>query len=111
MRESCGGQSLSILDWQRREPADSLETAQFLMFVNAADGMRELFLAGGAEEGDAGEFAPEWKQQYEKAKEAMRQDCEKVFRSIPIFAYAGTVSPTAEVARLQGFTVVEGAMP
>ena len=47
----------------------------------------------GAKRADAGEFEPEWKQQYEKAKEAMRTDSEKVFRGLPILAYAGS-APT-----------------
>ena len=39
----------------------------------------------------------------------MRQDGEKVFGGLPIFAYAGNAAPTAEVVQLKGFTVKQGA--
>jgi membrane peptidoglycan carboxypeptidase len=48
-------------------------------------------------------------QEYEQAKEVMRQDGEKVFGGLPIFAYAGVVAPTAELVQLKGFTVKQGA--
>ena len=86
MKEACDRQSLSVLDWERGAKTETLHSAQLLLFMDPGTAMRELFLAGGAKRADAGEFAPEWKQQYEKAKEAMRTDSEKVFRVLPILA-------------------------
>jgi len=109
MRESCAGQSLSVLNWERGARTKEYETAQLLLFMNPGTAMRELFLAGGAKSGEEGEFEPEWKQQYEKAKEGMREDGEKVFRSLPIFAWSGNTAPTADVIQLKGITVKQGA--
>lgn len=113
MKESCGGQSLSVLDWKRGGEAKAFETAQFFLFLNPGSGMRELFLAGGAAGGAAGggeggEFAPQWKREYENAKEAMRRDGEKVFGALPIFAYSGNAPATAKTVELKGFTVKQG---
>ena len=109
MKESCEHQSLSVLDWERGAKTQAFENSQLVLFINPGTAMRELFLAGGAKSGDTGDFEPEWKQQYEKAKEAMRQDGEKVFRKLPIIAYAGSASPTAPTVQLKGFTVTQGA--
>lgn len=109
MKESCKGQSLSILDWERGTRKKDVETAQLLFFMNPATAARELFLAGGAKSGDPGDFEPQWKKQYEKAKELMREDGEKVFHSLPIFAYAGNAGTVAEIIQLKGFTVKQGA--
>jgi hypothetical protein len=108
MKESCEGQSLSVLDWERGKRTKDLDKAQLLLFMSPATAVRELFLAGGARSGDAGDFEPQWKQQYEKAKAAMREDGEKVFGQLPIFAYAGNAVPTADVVQLKGFTVKQG---
>lgn len=109
MKESCNGQSLSVLDWEKGEPAKAMASSQLMLFLNAGSGLRELFLAGGAAEGqDAGEFAPQWKKEYEEAKAAMRRDGEKVFASLPIFAYHGNGSATAQTVELQGLTVKQG---
>jgi hypothetical protein len=109
MKESCEGQSLSVLDWERGGRTKDMDKAQLLLFMNPATAMRELFLAGGARSGEPGDFEPQWKRQYEKAKEAMREDGEKIFAQLPIFAYAGNAVPTAEVVQLKGFTVKQGA--
>jgi hypothetical protein len=110
MREACGGQSLSILDWERGGRAKEWKDAQLLLFMNPGLGMREVFLAGGAAEGgSAGEFEPEWKQQYERAKETMRRESEEMFSSLPIFAYWGKAPEAAKVFELKGFTVKQGA--
>jgi hypothetical protein len=108
MKESCERQSLSILDWERGAKTKAFESAQLVLFMDPAVAMRELFLAGGAKSGDTGDFEPQWKQQYEKAKEAMRKDGEKVFRSLPIFAYAGNAPPKAPAVLLKGFTFKQG---
>jgi hypothetical protein len=108
MKESCGGQSLSVLDWERGGQEKAFDTAQFFLFLNPGSGMRELFLAGGASGGEGGEFEPQWKQEYEKAKEAMRRDGEKVFGALPIFAYSGSASPSAKTVELKGVTVKQG---
>jgi hypothetical protein len=55
------------------------------------------------------DFKPEWKQQYEQAKQAMREDGEKAFRDLPIFAYAGNAAPAAKLVQMKGFTVKQGA--
>ncbi len=109
MRESCAGQSLSVLDWERGAGKKEHEKAQLFMFMNPGVGMRELFLAGGARSGDIGEFEPQWKLRFEKAKEAMRADGDKVFSNLPIFAYAGSATPGAKVVQLKGFTINQGA--
>ncbi len=109
MKESCGGQSMSVLDWERGGKRKEYETAQLFLFMNPGAGMRELFLAGGALSGETGEFEPEWKQEYEQAKEAMRQDGGKVFAGLPIFGYAGNVAPSAAMVQLKGFSVKQGA--
>ncbi len=107
MRESCEGQSLSVLDWERGARRKELESSQLLFFMNPGVGLREIFLAGGAGSGkDDGAFETKWTQEYGKAKEAMRRDAEAVFREIPIFAYAGNMAtPTAEAIELKGFAV------
>lgn len=109
MKESCGGRSLSILDWERGGRAKEFDTAQFFLFLNPGGGIRELFLGGGAAAGgEAGEFEPQWKKEYEAAKAAMRKDGEKIFGALPIFAYSGAASPTAKTVELKGFTVKQG---
>ncbi len=110
MKECCEGRSLSVLDWERGARIKELESAQILVSTNPGVGMRELFLAGGAKSGDRGEFEPRWKEEYEKAKEAMRQDGERVFLRLPIFAYSGGAQPLTQV-ELKGFTVKQGAVP
>ena len=108
MKESCERQSLSVLDWERGAKTKVVENAQLVLFMNPGTAMRELLLTGGARSGDTGDFEPQWKRQYEKAKEAVRQDGEKVFRALPIFAYAGNAATTAPECRLKGFTVKQG---
>jgi hypothetical protein len=109
MKEACGGQSLSVLDWERGAKRKAYETSQFLLFMNPGVGLRELSLAGGAKSGDAGEFEPEWKQLYEQAKEVMRADGELVFGRLPIVAYTGNAVRTEDLVQLKGFTVKQGA--
>jgi hypothetical protein len=109
MQESCGGQSMSVLDWERGGKRKEYESAQLFLFMNPGAGMRELFLAGGASGGETGEFEPEWKQEYEQAKETMRRDGEKVFAGLPILGYAGNVAPSAAMVELKGFSVKQGA--
>jgi hypothetical protein len=109
MKEACGGQSLSVLDWERGGRTKDYDTAQLFLFMNPGTGMRELFLAGGAKGDAPGEFEPQWKQEYEQAKESMRQDGEKIFGGLPIFAFSGNAAPTAQVVQLRGFTVRQGA--
>jgi hypothetical protein len=109
MKDACGGQSMSVLDWERGSKRKEYETSQLFLFMNPGAGMRELFLAGGAQSGENGEFEPEWKQEYEQAKETMRQDGEKVFGGLPIFAYAGNVAASAPMIQLKGFSVKQGA--
>lgn len=110
MKESCARQSLSVLDWERGAHKDRLKEAQLATFVNPGAGLRELFLAGGAQSGDLGDFEPKWKQEYENAKAAMRKDGEKVFRSLPIFAYAGKAGG-GKTVKLDGFAVSQGVAP
>jgi hypothetical protein len=105
MRESCESQSLSVLDWEQGARTNEYEAAQLFLFMNPATGMRELFLAGGAKGNELEDFDPQWKQNYEKALAAMRAEGERVFASLPIFAYAGSAAPTAELVRLKGLTV------
>jgi hypothetical protein len=116
MKESCHGQSLSVLNWQRGDQANALLSSQFLMFMNPGVGMRELFLAGGAGTGndntdDSGSSGqePQWKKQYRLAKEQMRKDAEKVFQTLPIFAYRGNAVKGVGLVELQGLTVQQGA--
>jgi hypothetical protein len=111
MKESCEGRSLSILDWERGTRRKDFEAAQMMIFTNPGVGMREVFLAGGAKGGDRGEFEPQWKEEYEKAKDAMRQDGEKVFLRFPILAYSGSVAQPANPVELKGFTVKQGSVP
>lgn len=107
MKEACAHQSLSPLDWQRGSEKQRLSSAQLVTFVNPGAGIRELFLAGGAGNvQDASEFSPRWKQDYENAKAAMRQDGDKLFSSLPIFSYAGRVSDESEI-RLEGKLVAQ----
>ena len=108
MKEACERQSLSVLDWERGAKTKAFENAQLMLFMNPGTAMRELLLAGGAKSGETGDFEPQWKQQYEKAKEAMRQDGAKVFKTLPIVAYAGSASATAPTVQLKGFTVTQG---
>ena len=103
MRESCAGQSLSVLDWSRGAAAKNFDSAQLALFVNPGAAMRELYLAGGARPGDLGDSMPEWKQEYEQAKKVMREDSEKVFATLPLFAWAGNVKAQAPIMALQGF--------
>ena len=100
MREGCTRQSLSVLDWEHGARRGEYETAQLLMFINPGVAMRELSLAG--EDGNQ-------KQEYEEAREAMQKETGKVFRSLPIFAYAGSAGQ-AGVVQLKGFTVNQGAV-
>jgi len=109
MKESCEGQSLSVLNWERGSRAKEYESAQCFLFANPGTAMRELFLAGGAKSGQIGEFEPQWKQDYEQAKEAMRRDGEKVFGSLPIVAYAGNATPKAATVELRELIVKQGA--
>jgi len=109
MKEACGGQSLSLLDRQNGEYAQTLDASQLFIFVNSAIGMRELFLAGGAAAGgELGDFAPNWKKEYEQAKVAMRQDGEKAISSLPIFVYAGAAPEGAKTVLLQGYMAKQG---
>ena len=106
--ESCEGRSLSILDWEHGLKGKNLDVAQILVFANMGIGIRELFLAGGARSDDLGEFEPCWKQEYEKAKEAMRQDGENVFHRVPILAYSGNVTSPVTPVELEGFMIKQG---
>lgn len=108
MMESCEGRSLSILDWEHGLKGKNLDVAQILVFANMGIGIRELFLAGGARSDDLGEFEPRWKQEYEKAKEAMRQDGENVFHRVPILAYSGNVTSPVTPVELEGFMIKQG---
>ena len=126
MKESCEGQSLSVLNWERGSRTKAFESNPFFMFMNPGAGMRELFLAGGgkSEEKDqdllepdetdpdldsSGEFEPQWKKEYESAKAVMRQEGETVFKGLPIFAYSGTGAADGQTVHLKGFTVQQGA--
>jgi len=108
MNDACRSQSLSVLDWDRGARKQEIEGSQLLFFVNPAVGMREFLLAGGGKTRDVGEFDPQWKQQVEKARGAMRDDCEKVFQGLPIFGFAGNAPASAELVQLKGFTVKQG---
>ena len=110
MKESCRGQSASMLEWQGREAGAPLDTAQLYFFLNPGSGARELFFAGGAaaKGQDNGDFAPQWKKEYEQAKAAMRQDGEKFFSALPILAYSGSVAQAAKTVVLQGGMVKQG---
>ncbi|BBL71360.1 hypothetical protein [Methylogaea oryzae] len=111
MKESCSSQSLSVLDWERGGLKPTFASAQLALFVNPGVGLRELFLAGGAGGDDLGDFEPQWKQQYEQAKAAMREDSEKLFRQLPVLFYAGSVSPGADIVTLPGHAVAQGVSP
>lgn len=109
MKESCNGQSTSIINWQNNEAVDALASQQLFFAINPGTGFRELFLAGGgASGGELGDFAPQWKKEYEKAKTAMRQDGEKAIGSLPIFAYSGSAKDSAKTVVLQGIMVKQG---
>jgi hypothetical protein len=109
MKESCEGQSLSVLHWERGSRVKEYEKSQLFFFMNPGASMREIFLAGGAKSGESGSFDPKWKREYEKAKEMMRENGEKVFSALPIFAYAGSGAPSDEVIQLKGLIVKQGA--
>lgn len=126
MKESCEGQSLSVLDWERQNETKSFESNPFFMFMNPAVAMRELFLAGGGGSRDeeqetpptessdpdpilSGEFEPRWKKEYEAAKAAMRQEGEKLFKTLPVFAYGGNGADDGRTVHLTGFMVQQGA--
>ena len=110
MRESCENQSLSVLDWRRGGEKSRLLAAQLLTFINPGVGVRELFLAGGAGDSeDAGEFAPQWRQDYDQAKAVMREDAEKLFATLPIFSYAGQAGDGP--IKLEGSTITREAAP
>jgi hypothetical protein len=99
MREGCTRQSLNVLDWEHGARRGEYENAQLMTFINPGVAMRELSLAGVGEN---------QKQEYEEAREAMQKEAEKGFRSLPIFAYAGSAGQ-AGVVQLKGFTVNQGA--
>ena len=110
MKEACASQSLSVLDWERGARKETLGNAQLLTFLNPASGMREVFLAGGARSEDLDDFEPQWKKEYEQAKEAMRSDAEKLFATLPVFAFAGSAARAAEFIRLNGFFIEQGSL-
>lgn len=112
MKESCARQSSSPLDWERSSGKDRYKSAQVMAFVNPGTGLRELFLGGGAglEGDDNQDFSPRWKQDYEKAKAAMRADGDKLFTKLPIFAYAGR-SVGGKTITLDGQAVSQGVAP
>jgi hypothetical protein len=112
MKEACARQSLSPLDWEHGAGRQRYTSAQLMSFINPGTGLRELFLAGGAgEEGDAGDnFAPRWKQNYETAKAAMRNDGDKLFNALPIFAYAGRAE-AGKAVTLDGYAISQGVAP
>lgn len=110
MRDACERQSLSPLDWQRGSEKPRYLASQLMTFVNPGTGIRQLFLAGGAGDSeDIGEFAPRWKQEYEQAKAAMRQDGDKLFSGLPIFSYAGRAAKDAPI-NLEGRLVTQEVM-
>ncbi|MFZ2452631.1 MAG: hypothetical protein WAW36_19150 [Methylovulum miyakonense] len=110
MKEACARQSLSPLDWQHGVDKPRYLSAQLVSFINPGTAMRELFLAGGAGDNtDESDLAPRWQQNYEQAKAAMRQDGEKLFRSLPIFSYAGRVANDNGVASLEGKAISQEA--
>jgi hypothetical protein len=109
MKESCERQSLSMLDWERGAHAGQSGSQQLLFFMNPGAGMRELFLAGGAGSSDLETAGEPWKVQYEQSKTVMRDDGEKIFSALPIFAYSGNVPATAKKVRLNGVKVRQGA--
>lgn len=110
MRESCEDQSPSILRWESGKRTREVEAAQLFLFMNPGTGMRELLLAGGGAslESESG-IDPQWKQEYKKAKEAVRKDSEEVFRALPIFAFAGNAAPAAQSVQLKELTFQQGA--
>lgn len=112
MKESCARQSLSPLDWERGSSKQRFTSSQLMAFLNPGTGMREVFLAGGAglDEDDSEDFAPRWKQDYEKAKAAMRTDGDKLFGKLPIFTYAGR-SSGGKTITLDGQAVSQGVAP
>ncbi|GAB6139862.1 hypothetical protein JCM14076_05910 [Methylosoma difficile] len=105
MKAACEKQAPSPLDWQHGSEKERYLSAQLVSFINPATALRELFLGGGAGDSqDLGNFAPHWQQDYEQAKAAMRQDGEKLFRSLPIFSYAGQAEGGDKVG-LEGKTI------
>ncbi|MGR8929198.1 MAG: hypothetical protein ACU836_01070 [Gammaproteobacteria bacterium] len=105
MKEACEKQSMSPLDWQRNVEKQRYLSSQLVSFINPGTGLRQLFLAGGAGNGDdINEFAPQWKQEYEQAKAAMREDGDKLFNRLPIFSYAGRLTRGGAI-NLQGHLV------
>jgi hypothetical protein len=99
MKQACDRQALSPLDGIEKPRYLS---AQLVSFINPGTALRELFLAGGAgNNDDRSDFAPRWRQEYEQAKTAMRQDGEKLFRSLPTFSYAGHAA-NGDRVRLEG---------
>lgn len=111
MKEACAHQSLSPLDWEHGKDKQRYTAAQLMAFVNPGAGLRELFLAGGAgAEGDEdGDFRPRWKQEYEAAKAAMRKDGDRLFRALPILAWAGR-SGGEKAITLEGVAVSQGVV-
>jgi hypothetical protein len=112
MKQACAHQSLSPLDWEHGNGKQRYTSAQLMSFINPGVGLRELFLAGGAgAEGDTdNDFAPRWKQDYEKAKAAMRNDGDKLFNALPIFAYAGRAD-AGKTVTMKGYAVSQGVAP
>lgn len=109
MRESCAGQSMSVLDWERGAKKPEIESSEVFLFVNPQTALREWFLAGGASgKGGNDEFQPKWKKEVEDAKALMREDSEKVFRVFPVLAYGGKATRDAGSVMLKGFNVWEG---
>jgi len=109
MKEACERQSLSILDWERGAKTNDYDSAQIFLFMNPGTGMKELFLAGGAKSDDQEGTKPQWKEHYERAKAAMREDSERLFGSLPVFAYSGSAAPSAREVQLKEFKVQQGA--
>jgi hypothetical protein len=109
MKEACERQSLSVLDWERGSRSDAFDAKQFFFFLNPGEGMRELFLAGGAKSKEQGGSKTQRAEHYEKAKAGIRADGEKVFGNLPIYTYSGNVAPSAKIVQLKGVNVKQGA--
>lgn len=110
MQESCEHQSLSPLDWQRGNDKARYLSAQLFTFINPGAAMRELFLAGGADDSaEVSEFSPRWRQDYETAKIAMRREGDKLFHGLPIFSYAGQAN--GDPVNLEGKTISQEVAP
>ena len=112
MKEACARQSTSPLDWGRGGNKQRFTTSQLLAFISPGVGLRELFLGGGAglEGDDNQDFAPRWRQDYEKAKAAMRTEGDRLFKHLPIFAYTGR-SSGGKTINLDGQLVGQGVAP